>query len=58
VDFFFDGDRFILNEVNTIPGFTATSAYSRLWEASGLPYQALISRLIELARERHAEKRR
>ncbi len=58
VDFFFDGDRFILNELNTIPGFTATSAYPRLWEASGLPYPALISRLIELAIERHAAKRR
>ncbi len=58
VDFFFEGDRFILNEVNTIPGFTATSAYARLWEASGLPYPALITRLIELALERHADKRR
>ena len=58
VDFFFEGDRFILNEVNTIPGFTATSAYPRLWEVSGLSYPALISRLIELALERHADKRR
>ncbi len=58
VDFFFEGDRIILNELNTIPGFTATSAYARLWEASGLAYPALITRLIELALERHADKRR
>jgi D-alanine-D-alanine ligase len=58
VDFFLEGDRLILNELNTIPGFTATSAYPRLWEASGRPYPALIARLIELAVERHADKRR
>jgi D-alanine-D-alanine ligase len=58
VDFFLEGDHFILNELNTIPGFTATSAYPRLWEASGLAYSALIERLIELALERHRDKRR
>ncbi|MFQ5828988.1 MAG: D-alanine--D-alanine ligase family protein [Candidatus Methylomirabilia bacterium] len=58
VDFFLEEHRFILNEVNTIPGFTATSAYPRLWEASGIPYPELISRLVELALERHADKRR
>jgi D-alanine-D-alanine ligase len=55
VDFFVDGDdRVLVNEINTIPGFTATSAYPRLWEASGLAYPDLISRLIELALERPA----
>jgi D-alanine-D-alanine ligase len=52
VDFFVDGDRVLVNEINTIPGFTATSAYPRLWEASGIPYPELIARLIELALER------
>ncbi|MBI2528027.1 MAG: D-alanine--D-alanine ligase [Candidatus Rokubacteria bacterium] len=53
VDFFVeDDDRALVNEINTIPGFTATSAYPRLWEASGLSYSALISRLIDLALER------
>ncbi|HEY7254205.1 MAG TPA: D-alanine--D-alanine ligase family protein [Methylomirabilota bacterium] len=53
VDFFIEGDRRVLvNEINTIPGFTATSAYPRLWEASGIPYPELIARLIELALER------
>jgi D-alanine-D-alanine ligase len=53
VDFFIEGeDRVLVNEINTIPGFTATSAYPRLWEATGLPYPALIARLIELALER------
>ena len=45
-----------INEVNTIPGFTTISMYSKLWEATGLPYPALIDRLIALALERHAEK--
>jgi D-alanine-D-alanine ligase len=53
VDFFVEGDRrVLLNEINTIPGFTSTSAYPRLWEASGIPYPELISRLIALALER------
>jgi D-alanine-D-alanine ligase len=56
VDFFLEGDRPLVNEINTIPGFTATSAYARLWEASGLAYPALVERLIELALERHREK--
>src|SRR6266849_3797363 len=44
VDFFIEGDRRVLvNEINTIPGFTSTSAYPRLWEASGIPYPELIS---------------
>jgi D-alanine-D-alanine ligase len=57
VDFFIDGDRVILNEINTIPGFTSTSAYARLWEASGLAYGDLIERLIALALERHKDTR-
>ncbi|HKW92243.1 MAG TPA: D-alanine--D-alanine ligase family protein [Methylomirabilota bacterium] len=53
VDFFIEGERRVLvNEINTIPGFTSTSAYPRLWEASGISYPELISRLIELALER------
>src|SRR5881409_3165214 len=56
VDFFLDGDRILVNEINTIPGFTATSGYARMWEASGLGYGELLERLIELALERHKEK--
>jgi len=53
VDFFVEPDgRVLVNEINTIPGFTATSAYPRLWEASGIPYPELIARLIHLALER------
>jgi D-alanine-D-alanine ligase len=50
--------RIFLNEVNTLPGFTSISMYPKLWEASGLSYRDLITRLIELAIERHAEKSR
>src|SRR5215211_5723714 len=55
VDFFLERDtgRLLLNEINTIPGFTPTSVFSRLWAASGLPYEALLDRLIRLALERH-----
>jgi D-alanine-D-alanine ligase len=58
VDFLLAGDSGVLylNEVNTIPGFTMISMYSKMWDASGLPYPKLIDRLIELAVERHAEK--
>ncbi len=53
VDFFIETDgRVLVNEINTIPGFTQTSAYPRLWEASGLAYPELIARLIDLALER------
>jgi D-alanine-D-alanine ligase len=57
VDFFLERDsgRLLLNEINTIPGFTSTSVYSRLWAASGLPYEDLLDRLINLAIERHHE---
>ncbi|OQA04790.1 MAG: D-alanine--D-alanine ligase A [bacterium ADurb.Bin400] len=53
VDFFLRGQEVIVNEINTIPGFTKISMYPKLWEASGLSYTKLISRLIELALERH-----
>jgi D-alanine-D-alanine ligase len=56
VDFFLEGDRLLVNEINTIPGFTTTSAYARMWEASGLDYVSLIDRLLQLALERHREK--
>lgn len=55
VDFFLEGDRVLVNEINTIPGFTATSGYARMWEASGLAYPDLLERLIDLALERHRE---
>ncbi len=50
--------RFFISEVNTIPGFTPISMYPKLWEASGLPYPALLDRLIHLALERHRERTR
>ncbi len=56
-DFFVDGDRVLLNELNTMPGFTQTSVYGKLWAASGLAYPALVERLCELALERHALQR-
>jgi D-alanine-D-alanine ligase len=55
VDFFFrEPDQVIVNEINTIPGFTHISMYPRLWEASGLSYRELVDRLVQLALERHA----
>jgi D-alanine-D-alanine ligase len=58
VDFFLEGDRPLVNEINTIPGFTSTSGYARMWEASGLSYRALIDRLLELALARERDKPR
>jgi len=61
VDFLMEPDgkrRIYLNEVNTLPGFTQISMYPKLWQASGVGYKELITRLIELALERHAEKTR
>ena len=49
VDFFVTADGVLVNELNTIPGFTATSVYAKLWEASGLAYAELLERLLELA---------
>jgi D-alanine-D-alanine ligase len=51
------GELFV-SEINTIPGFTAVSMYPKLWAASGIPYPELIDRLIQLALERHADKKR
>jgi D-alanine-D-alanine ligase len=58
VDFLLSRDTgaLFLNEVNTMPGFTTISMYPKLWEASGVPYPALLDRLIALALERHAER--
>jgi D-alanine-D-alanine ligase len=57
IDFFVREDgEVIVNELNTIPGFTATSFYSRLFEASGIPYRELLDRLVQLALERHERK--
>lgn len=54
VDFFLRGDsEIIVNEINTIPGFTSISMYPRLWDASGIPYVELIDRLIQLAIDRY-----
>jgi D-alanine-D-alanine ligase len=56
VDFLLSPDKIFVNEVNTIPGFTTISMYSKLWAATGVEYPALLDRLIALALERHAEK--
>jgi D-alanine-D-alanine ligase len=58
VDFFLEHGtgQLYVNEINTIPGFTSISMYPKLWELSGVPYGELISRLITLARERHAQR--
>lgn len=60
VDFFYeDGGRgLLLNEVNTIPGFTPISQYPKLWEASGVPYPELVDELVRLALARHARRSR
>jgi D-alanine-D-alanine ligase len=61
VDFLMEPDgkrRIYLNEVNTLPGFTSISMYPKLWQATGLSYSDLITRLIELALERHEERGR
>jgi D-alanine-D-alanine ligase len=59
-DFFFEegGRGFLVNELNTIPGFTPSSMYPKLWEASGLPYADLIDELVRLAVERHDRRSR
>jgi D-alanine-D-alanine ligase len=59
VDFFLrDGEDLIVNEINTIPGFTRISMYPKLWEASGISYSELIGRLIQLAIERFDREKR
>jgi D-alanine-D-alanine ligase len=57
VDFFVDGERVLVNELNTMPGFTPTSVYAKLLEASGVPYPQLVDRLCRLGLERHRERR-
>jgi D-alanine-D-alanine ligase len=57
-DFFVDGDDVLLNELNTMPGFTATSVYAKLWESSGLAYPDLVDRLVAIAVERFTAERR
>ncbi len=49
-------DKVFLNEINTLPGFTSISMYPKLWQASGVSYPELLSRLVDLAMERHREK--
>jgi D-alanine-D-alanine ligase len=55
VDFFYveATGEILINEVNTLPGFTATSMYPQLWAATGVPFPQLVDQLIELAKERH-----
>jgi len=60
VDFFYEegGRGFLLNEVNTIPGFTPISMYPKLWQATGVSYGELIDELVRLAVERAGRRRR
>lgn len=56
VDFFYtESGEVLINEINTIPGFTATSMYPMMWEKSGIPFPELVDRLIQLALERNAQ---
>jgi D-alanine-D-alanine ligase len=57
VDFFVEGDAVLVNELNTLPGFTATSVFPKLWEASGIDAPALCERLIGYALARYAAER-
>jgi D-alanine-D-alanine ligase len=57
VDFFVEGERVLVNELNTLPGFTATSVFPKLWEASGLPFAELCDRLLGFALERFRAER-
>jgi len=59
IDFFVrPDDEVVVNEINTIPGFTSTSVYAKLFEATGIPYEELLDRLIALALERHERRSR
>jgi D-alanine-D-alanine ligase len=58
VDFFVEGDRVLVNELNTMPGFTTTSVFASLFQASGVSYPELLDRLLALALERHEDQRR
>ena len=57
VDFFVDGEQVLVNELNTMPGFTQTSVYASLFEAEGMPYPELLERLLHLALQRHEAAR-
>jgi len=59
VDFLMESEtgKTYINEINTIPGFTSISMYPKMWEYTGIPYSQLIDRLIELAMERHEQKK-
>ncbi len=56
VDFFVEGETVLVNELNTLPGFTPTSVYASLWAASGVAFSALCDRLVELALERFSAR--
>jgi D-alanine-D-alanine ligase len=57
-DFFVEpGGEILVNEINTMPGFTETSVYAKLWESSGLAYPDLCDRLVQLAIDRHTASR-
>ena len=59
VDFFLKKNgRVVVNEINTIPGFTKISMYPKLWEASGMPFSKLLDKLIELAIERFKKEQK
>ena len=58
VDFFYTADgKLLINEVNTLPGFTSISMYPKMWEASGVPFKELVTKLIELALARHTREK-
>ena len=52
-----DDDEIVVNEVNTMPGFTPISMFPLLWEAEGLPFRTVLEELVDLARARHARRR-
>jgi len=59
VDFFLKQDgQLYINEINTIPGFTKISMYPKMWEATGVSYKELISKLIQLGFEKHEAERK
>jgi D-alanine-D-alanine ligase len=57
VDFFVEHDAVLVNELNTMPGFTPTSVFGKLFEASGVSYVELLERLAAIGRERHEAER-
>ncbi len=60
VDFFVNEsqNKVVLNEINTMPGFTSISMYPKLWEATGIGYSELLDRIIQLALERHRARKK